>query len=133
MIASVVSTRLSARPIDFHIPRRLKSIGGNFLRNRFPNCPLAVKGGRTYTGGPSLSTQPAGAPFMVFSRGRPRALWGQAHFRLLDCPHYIRKSAHLPNDARLHRGFLPAGGSRGGADDGRDFWSYCQCADQSAD
>src|SRR6267143_1272839 len=62
MIASVMTTRRAGRPIDFHIPTRLKSIGGDFLRNRFPNFLFeAIKGGRTYTGGHSLSTQPGGA------------------------------------------------------------------------
>src|SRR3981189_3418750 len=94
MIASVMTTRRAGRPIDFHIPTRLKSIGGDFLRNRFPNFLFeAIKGGRTYTGGHSLSTQPGGAwpmcsaecEWVLAARWAPR--------RLLDCPDYIGKSA----------------------------------------
>src|SRR5436853_251279 len=36
MIARVMTTRRAGRPIDFHIPTRLKSMAGDVLRNRFP-------------------------------------------------------------------------------------------------
>src|SRR6266566_6719812 len=116
MIASVMTTRRAGRPIDFHIPTRLKSIGGDFLRNRFPNCSLAAKGGRTYTGGHSLSTRPGGPRACLFPRGLRRDLQDRPPFRLLDCPQDIMKSARAPDDARFPRGVLAAGSARGGAD-----------------
>src|SRR5262249_34834116 len=100
MIARVMTTRRAGRPIDLHSPTRLKSIGVYFLRRRFPNCPLEIKGGRNYTGGPSLSTRPSGARRLLFPRGRRRDAGDRTLFRLLDWPHYIMKSARAPHDAR---------------------------------
>src|SRR2546430_2167758 len=120
MIASVMTTRRAGRPIDFHIPTRLKSIGGT-SSGMASELSLAVKGGRTYTGGPSLSTRPAGPHAFLFCRGRSDDRRDRPPFRLLDCPQHIMKSARAPNDARLPRGLLAAGGSRGGANHRRDL------------
>src|SRR2546426_11658809 len=45
MIASVMTTRRAGRPIDFHIPTRLKSMAGYVLRNRFPKSCFSFWGG----------------------------------------------------------------------------------------
>src|SRR5882762_7803667 len=75
MIASVMTTKRAGRPIDFHIPTRLKSIGGTSSGSLPEFLFEAIKGGRTYTGEHSLSTQPAGA----WPRRVPQSANGSLH------------------------------------------------------
>src|SRR3954447_6842426 len=67
MISSVMTTRRAGRPIDFHIPSRLKSMAGDFLR-----AALAPdrKGGGAYTRRPLLSTRGGALWARKFQRAR---------------------------------------------------------------
>src|SRR4051812_2035721 len=68
MIASVMTTRRAGRPIDFHIPSRLKSMAGDFLRAALTPDR---KGGGAYTRRPLLSTRGGALWAGKFERARP--------------------------------------------------------------
>src|SRR5258706_16081018 len=70
MIASVMTTRRAGRPIDFHIPTRLKSIGCGFLRNRRSEFFLArEKAAEPTQADPRCQRDQAGRASACFAEG----------------------------------------------------------------
>src|SRR5256885_6929234 len=100
MIASVMTTRRAGRPIDFHIPRRLNSMAGDFLRNSLPErCNRNSEtlrgpctGRRTEHATPLpavLGAEKAAEPTQADPRCQ-REPEGECTVRFLDCPTSMR-------------------------------------------